>query len=273
LPSDLQLIKAPPEWRVVDFISDLHLQAAEPLTFAAWQKYLENTRAGAVFMLGDLFEVWVGDDAAAEGTQDSTSKTALGHPSFEAVCASVLKQASERFPLYFMHGNRDFLVGKKFCDSTGVTLLADPCIFEFRGERWVLSHGDALCLADVDYQAFRKTVRSPAWQAGFLAKPLNERRDIARGLRQQSEARKSAVAAYADADEDATLQLLAHTGARHLVHGHTHRPATHVLPGGLQRHVLSDWDLTAVPARAQVFRLSREEPGTASIGRIPLEQA
>lgn len=269
MPSDLQLIKAPPEWRVVDFISDLHLQANEPLTFAAWQRYLENTRADAVFMLGDLFEVWVGDDAAS----DSASPTGRGHPSFEAVCASVLKRASSRISLHFMHGNRDFLVGEKFCESTGLTLLDDPCVFEFHGERWALSHGDALCLADVDYQVFRKTVRSPAWQAGFLAKPLKQRRDIARGLREQSEARKSAAATYADADEEATLQLLSRASARLLVHGHTHRPATHVLPGGLQRHVLSDWDLTAVPARAQVFRLALEEPGTASSARIPLEQA
>lgn len=273
LPSELQVIKAPPTWRVIDFISDLHLQAAEPETFAAWQRYLVTTRADAVFILGDLFEVWVGDDATSHYGSDSTSNTGPGHPSFEAVCAGVLKLAAERFPLYFMHGNRDFLVGTEFCESTGATLLSDPCIFEFCGERWALSHGDALCLADVDYQAFRKTVRSPAWQTGFLAKPLVERRDIARNLREQSTARKAAATTYADADESATLQLLATAGARHLIHGHTHRPASHVLPGGLRRHVLSDWDLNAVPARAQVFRLSLAEPGTASIARIPLEQA
>lgn len=267
------MIQAPLEWRVVDFISDLHLQAVEPQTFAAWKSYLEHTSADAVFILGDLFEVWVGDDAAANAAAIAAFDAAGGHPSFEAACASVLKQASARLPLYFMHGNRDFLVGKAFCEATGVALLEDPCVFEFGGAHWVLSHGDALCLADVDYQIFRKTVRSPTWQAEFLAKPLYERRGIARELRAQSEARKKSAAAYADADESATLQLLAKAASSHLIHGHTHRPATHTMPGGLQRHVLSDWDLAAVPARAQVFRLSLNAAGSATITRISPEQA
>ena len=265
LPSEIPLITAPPQWRVVDFISDLHLQAAEPETFTAWKGYLENTRANAVFILGDLFEVWVGDDAVAGGT--------TGQPSFLNECAGVLKQASSRFPLFFMHGNRDFLVGQSFCTSTGLALLADPCALAFGGERWAMSHGDALCLADVDYQQFRKIVRTSEWQIDFLAKPLNERRDIARALREQSSARKISVPTYADADEGATLVLLKEAGASHLVHGHTHRPARHILPGGLQRHVLSDWDLAAEPARAQVFRLALNNDGTAGFSRISPEQA
>lgn len=250
---------------MVDFISDLHLQAAEPQTFAAWKNYLESTKADAVFILGDLFEVWVGDDAVAEA--------APGQTSFLNTCAGVLKQAAERLSLYFMHGNRDFLVGESFCASSDVALLADPCVLEFGAERWVLSHGDALCLADADYQQFRKIVRSAEWQVSFLAKPLHERHGIARGLREQSQAKNIAVTTYADADEGATLALLEATGATQLVHGHTHRPASHILPGGFQRHVLSDWDLEATPARGQVFRLVLGEEGVIRASRIAPEQA
>jgi UDP-2,3-diacylglucosamine hydrolase len=250
---------------VVDFISDLHLQAAEPQTFAAWKSYLENTKADAVFILGDLFEVWVGDDAVADA--------APGQTSFLNECAGVLKQTTERLSLYFMRGNRDFLVGQSFCASSDVALLADPCVLEFGAERWVLSHGDALCLADADYQQFRKIVRSAEWQANFLAKPLYERHGIARGLREQSQAKNIAVTTYADADEGATLALLAAARATQLVHGHTHRPASHTLPGGFQRHVLSDWDLAATPARAQVFRLALGQDGATRVSRIAPGQA
>jgi UDP-2,3-diacylglucosamine hydrolase len=259
------LIQAPPHWRVIDFISDLHMQAAEPQTFSAWRDYLQKTRADAVFILGDLFEVWIGDDAA--------SVAPLGEASFEAECAVVLKNASRRLDLFFMRGNRDFLVGKQFCASNGVRFLDDPCVLQLPAERWVLSHGDALCLADLDYQQFRKTVRSVGWQSAFLAKSLTERRELARQLREQSQARQRVMTEYADADESAVLALLAQTGARHLLHGHTHRPASHLLAGGLRRHVLSDWDLQAQPPRAQVLRLTFPVAGAAEISRIAPTQA
>ncbi len=265
MPSEHPLIQAPPHWRVIDFISDLHMQASEPQTFSTWRDYLQTTRADAVFILGDLFEVWIGDDAA--------SVERPGPLSFEAECAAVLKDASMRLALFFMHGNRDFLVGEQFCTANGVSLLDDPCVLQLPAERWVLSHGDALCLADLDYQQFRKTVRSADWQSAFLARPLTERRQLARQLREQSQARKRAMTQYADVDEGASLALLAQTGARHLLHGHTHKPRTHLLEGGSQRHVLSDWDLAAQPPRAQVLRLTIPLAGPAETSRILPAQA
>ncbi len=246
-------LKAPAAWRTVDFISDLHLQAGEPETFAAWQRYLANTPADAVFMLGDLFEVWVGDDAADE-------------PGFEADCLTVLRRASTRSALFFLHGNRDFLVGPRSMQASGVTLLGDPVAFEFQGRRWLLSHGDALCLDDVDYQKFRQQVRSPVWQQQVLAQPLATRLKLARDMRGQSEARKRSEVTYADVDTAAARAWLQAARADTLIHGHTHRPAEHELGDGLRRIVLTDWDLTAVPPRAEILRLNAT--GTA---RLPLD--
>jgi len=238
-------LSAPSTWRTVDLISDLHLQPGEPQTFEAWQRYLTRTTADAVFILGDLFEVWVGDDAASAG-------------SFEARCAEVLRQAAARRALFFMHGNRDFLVGDAFMASSQTRLLADPTALAFAGQRWLLSHGDALCLDDVDYQRFRADVRGAAWQQAFLAKPLAERQAIARQLRAHSEARKRSDAVYADADTPLARQWLQAAGASTLIHGHTHRPADHDLGDGLRRLVLSDWDTGATPPRAEVLRLTAD---------------
>lgn len=236
-------ITAPASWRTVDFISDLHLQANEPATADVWRHYLGHTPAEAVFILGDLFEVWVGDDVARPA-------------SFESVCADTLAHAASQRDIFFMHGNRDFLVGDALMARCGTRLLADPCVLVFDNRRWLLSHGDALCLDDAPYQQFRRLVRSENWQADFLAKPLLERQAIARGLRQQSEAQKQTAAAWADADDAMTRRWLADARASTLIHGHTHRPADHELGNGCQRVVLSDWDAAASPPRAQVLRLT-----------------
>ena len=240
---DLMELTAGPSWQAVDFISDLHLQASEPATFTAWQRYMQTTPADAVFMLGDLFEVWVGDDVLQER-------------GFEHQCAQVIEQTAAREPTFFMHGNRDFLVGSGLMTACNTTLLHDPTVLSFNDQRWLLSHGDALCLDDTAYMAFRQQVRSANWQQAFLAKPLAERQAIARGLRQQSEARKQTGAGYADVDAEAARQLLLQANASTLIHGHTHKPASHDLGKGLQRVVLSDWDATANPPRAEVLRLS-----------------
>ncbi len=229
----------------IDFISDLHLQASEPATFNAWHRYMQTTPADAVFILGDLFEVWVGDDVLLEH-------------GFESQCAKVMQQTAARIPVYFMHGNRDFLVGDALMKSCGVTLLDDPSLLVFNQQSWLLSHGDALCLDDADYMQFRKQVRSADWQASFLSKPLTERQAIARGLRQQSEARKDKGATYADVDAQAARQWLEQADCPTLIHGHTHKPATHDLGHGLQRVVLSDWDMAAPTPRAEVMRLSAQ---------------
>ena len=144
-------LTAPSHWRTVDFISDLHLQASEPATVAAFRHYLQTTPADALFILGDLFEVWVGDDAIDEPG------------SFEAEGCAALLAASRRLPLFFMHGNRDFLAGPSFLQRTGMVGLAEPTVLVFDGQRIVLSHGDLLCLDDVDYQRFRVQARSSAW--------------------------------------------------------------------------------------------------------------
>ncbi len=237
-------LAAPAGWRTVDLISDLHLQAAEPATFEAWRGYMQSTPADAVFILGDLFEVWIGDDAATL-------------PGFEAQCAEVLRQTAQRRPVHFMHGNRDFLLGAAFAADCGITLLADPTVLTLHGQRWLLSHGDELCLDDHEYLLFRARVRTTAWQQAFMARPLEERRALARSMRAQSEERKrDPGTAWADVDDNAARGWLRRADARTLVHGHTHRPADHSLGDGMRRLVLSDWDAVAHPPRAQLLCLS-----------------
>ncbi|MEY4267321.1 MAG: hypothetical protein RIS90_1856 [Pseudomonadota bacterium] len=240
----LAALTAPPRWRCIDLISDLHLQPGEPATVAAWQAYLQGTSADALFILGDLFEVWVGDDALAPGADG-----------FAADCVALLRSASGHRPVYLLHGNRDFLLGEAFAQAAGLQLLTDPCVLTAGSQRWLLSHGDALCLADTDYQRFRTEVRSPAWQQAFLAQPLAVRQAQARALRAQSEARKRIAGADADLDAAACRAWLASHRADTLIHGHTHRPAAHDLGQGWTRLVLSDWDASAHPARAEVLRL------------------
>jgi UDP-2,3-diacylglucosamine hydrolase len=235
-------LPAPANWRTVDFISDLHLQASEPATFDAWRSYMAATPADSVFILGDLFEVWVGDDV-------------LALPGFEADCAAVMRATAQRLPVFFMHGNRDFLVGDGLMAAAGTTLMHDPTVLSFNSQRFLLTHGDALCLDDHDYIAFRTQVRTPQWQQQFLAQPLAQRQAVARGLRDASETRKRAASDYADVDAAAARSWLTAAQAGVMIHGHTHKPATHDLGGGLQRVVLSDWDAAAQPQRLEVMRL------------------
>ncbi|MCJ7798165.1 MAG: UDP-2,3-diacylglucosamine diphosphatase, partial [Polaromonas sp.] len=141
----------------------------------------------------------------------------------------------------------------KLCNAS---LLDDPTVLAFAGQRWLLSHGDALCLGDTDYLKFRQQVRATTWQQAFLARPLAERQAIGRDLRQQSEARKRSGMVYADVDPAAARQWLEAANARTLIHGHTHRPAVHDLGQGLNRVVLSDWDAQAPKPRADLLRLT-----------------
>ena len=239
-------LRAPATWHTVDLISDLHLQASETATFEAWRHYMATTPADAVLILGDLFEVWVGDDAAAQDP-------------FLQSCADVLKRSAQRTHVAFMHGNRDFLVGRDFLAPCGVPTLLDPTLLELGAQRLLLTHGDALCLGDKPYQAFRLQARNPEWQHAFLSKPLAEREAFARSLRALSESQKHEGMSFADADPEMSLFWLQQAQAHELIHGHTHQPATHALGSG-QRHVLSDWSLDHAPIRAQVYRLHRDEP-------------
>ena len=237
----------------MDFIADLHLQAGEPATARAFHAYLQACAAEALFILGDLFEVWIGDDLLATDPQADPE-----FPFLSDCCAALREFAATR-ALYVMHGNRDFLLGPGFAAASGAKLIADPTLLCWGEQRALLSHGDALCLDDADYLAFRKQVRDPDWQAAFLARPLAERSAFARGLRAHSQARKrNANTVWADVDAACAAQWLRACGADTLVHGHTHRPGRHGLGLGLQRLVLSDWDAEARPARAQALRLDAE---------------
>ncbi|MFT3777302.1 MAG: UDP-2,3-diacylglucosamine diphosphatase [Ottowia sp.] len=249
-------LSAPAHWRTVDFISDLHLKTEEPATFEVWQRYLRHTPADAVFILGDLFEVWVGDDAAVPG-------------SFEARCGQVLSAA--RAELFFMCGNRDFLVAGAFLARHGVRPLADPTVLAFGGARWLLTHGDLLCTGDVAYQRFRAQVRTADWQQAFLARPLAERQAIARQMRAQSARHQADAGFYADADAGLARRWLVEAGAATLIHGHTHRPGDHALGTDatgrpLAQVVLSDWHIDGGTHRAQVLRLSAD----GALARIDL---
>lgn len=230
-------------WRCIDFLSDLHLQASEPDNFKAWAQHMASTPAQAVFILGDLFEVWVGDDVLA-----------CDNGAFERECVAVLQQAAQRLSIFWLCGNRDFLTGEGFAKAAHLRALPDPCVLQTAEQCVLLSHGDRLCLDDHDYQQFRQEVRSSAWQHAFLSRPLSERQAIAQGLRQQSKTRKQSGATYADVDAAAARHWLAQAQAQVLLHGHTHRPGDHDLGDGLSRWVLSDWDLHAQPPRGEVLR-------------------
>lgn len=221
---------------------------------------MERGCADAVFILGDLFEVWVGDDDPDD---------------FGIKCQQVLRHCAAKRPVFFMHGNRDFLVGSRLAESALISLLPDPAALVFSAKRWLLSHGDALCLADVEYQQFRATVRSIEWQSDFLAKPLVERQQIARGLRQRSEQRKAQTRTYADVDPTFAKEWLDKAQASHLIHGHTHRPGDGIVSGNLRRSVLSDWHLEADSLRAQVFRLSAagQPASSVTMQRLTPEEA
>jgi len=227
-------------WHHLTFISDLHLQASQQSTFQVWRQAMQSLQTDALFILGDLFVVWVGDDILKSPEGD-----------FVRQCCAVLRQVADRCPVYWMVGNRDFLWGDKAAQQSGMQTLQDPCVVETKQGRWLLSHGDALCIADTAYQAFRQQVRASQWQSDFLSKPLTQRLQIARDLRAQSEALKQTQTVWIDVDNAAALASLQQFGANVLIHGHTHQPALHTLSADHQRLVLSDWDAGATPARAE----------------------
>ena len=242
LPRPPATFVTPVGWRAIDVISDLHLSAGTPRAFDAWAAHLRCTDADAVFILGDLFELWVGDDMATRG--------------FEANCAAVLRDAATRRHIAFMAGNRDFLVGDAMLASLGVMRMEDPTLVVAFGAKTLFSHGDALCLDDVAYQRYRRVVRQAWAQRAFLGLPFSWRAAIGRLARRRSEAsRPGGPRTYADLDQNATVSWLHAADATTLVHGHTHAPRSHALGAGLTRLVLSDWDLDhAQPPRAEVLR-------------------
>jgi UDP-2,3-diacylglucosamine hydrolase len=216
------------------FISDLHLAEDRPQANERFIAFLEGEAraAQALYILGDFFEYWIGDED-------------LGEP-FNAVIAGLLRGLSRHgTQLYFMHGNRDFLVGAGFCEATGARLLEDPTVVQLEGEPTLLMHGDTLCTDDHDYQAWRRTARDPAWQAAFLAKSLAERRGTIMALREKSKAVIQAKPAeIMDVNDSAVREAFRRHGVRRLVHGHTHRSGHHRLEvdgRACGRWVLPDW--------------------------------
>jgi UDP-2,3-diacylglucosamine hydrolase len=215
------------------FISDLHLDDARPQITELFARFLasEARDAEGLYILGDLFESWIGDDDDA----------AL--PARAAHALRALRDSG--VPIHFMHGNRDFLLGADYAARAGMTLLADPTVIDLDGERTLLMHGDMLCTDDVEYQKFRMLVRDPAWQAQFLAKPLAERRAFAAQARGESRKQTAMKAAeIMDVNQAAVESAMRTHGVRRLIHGHTHRPATHrfAMDGtSAERIVLGDW--------------------------------
>lgn len=212
------------------FISDLHLCPADPATAQAFASFLSGParQAQALYLLGDLFEYWIGDDQLAD-------------PFYAARCRELVALAASGVPLYFMAGNRDFLCGQRFARACGLTILPDPATIEIEGETVLLSHGDLLCTHDASYQRYRRIVHHRAVQWLWRHLPRFVREKEARRLRErsQSETRRK-PADWTDVNPEAVEALLNQAGASHLIHGHTHRAATHQHTNGI-RHVLPDW--------------------------------
>lgn len=217
------------------FISDLHLCAERPHITHLFERFIAEIAPGAdaLYILGDLFEYWIGDDQL-DG--DSLARD---------VAQQLSRLATGGTKIFFMHGNRDFLVGERFAHDAGLTLLADPTSIDIGGAPVLLLHGDTLCTDDLAYQTFRNQVRSPAWQRDILAKPIAERVALAQSIRAQSDVEKSLKAeAIMDVNTGAVAKAFRDHRFPIIVHGHTHRPARHAhsIDGhACTRWVLQDW--------------------------------
>ncbi len=198
------------------FISDLHLDVDRPAAITRFLNFMEReaSQATALYILGDLFEVWIGDDDT--------------NPGYAPIVAALAKLKLQGIPCFFMHGNRDFLIGRRFATATGCELLAEHEVLTIEGERVLLMHGDLLCTDDKPYMALRAELRDPRWQREFLAKPTEERRAIAADLRQKSQAATTAkTEEIMDVNQSAVEAAMRQHDVPILLHGHTHRPGVH----------------------------------------------
>ena len=215
------------------FISDLHLESGRPEIGEQFLAFLAGSarEADALYILGDLFEAWIGDDDPS--------------PYYAEMKTAIRALADSDVPVYFIHGNRDFMIGDTFAAEAGVTILQDPHPLELHGENVLLSHGDALCTDDVEYQKVRAMTRNPDWQAMMMTKSVEERIAFAKQAREQSLARnESMTEEIADVNQAAVEQTIRESGVDILLHGHTHRPAVHPVEVDgrpAQRIVLGDW--------------------------------
>ncbi|MCG5524013.1 UDP-2,3-diacylglucosamine diphosphatase [Ectothiorhodospira haloalkaliphila] len=215
------------------FISDLHLDRDRPRTLEQFARFLTERAPGsdALYILGDLFEYWIGDDDPA--------------PHLDKILDILHRLSREGLPVYFAHGNRDFLVGEAFAERCGCTLLETETVVDLYGTPVLLMHGDSLCTDDEEYMQFRRMVRTCQWQSAFLARPLAERHAEAEAMRAQSQAStRSKSDRITDVNPGAVEDALRRNGVHTLIHGHTHRPAVHdfELDGHpARRIVLPDW--------------------------------
>ncbi|MFL6675769.1 MAG: UDP-2,3-diacylglucosamine diphosphatase [Massilia sp.] len=238
------------------FVSDLHLQESHPRTAEAFFRFLAERafHADKLYLLGDIFEYWAGDDD-------------LDTPFHQRVIGALRALSEAGVALYWLAGNRDFLVGAGFARAAGLTLLAEPHLIEVGGQRVVLVHGDAECTGDIKYMEFRAQVRQPAWQQQFLALPLAQRKAIIAGLREGSrEAHTTKSYEMMDVTPQAISELFEATAADVVIHGHTHRPALHEA-GGKRRYVLPDWELDAEPQRGGWIAMD----GSGAVTRYDLD--
>ena len=216
------------------FISDLHLEESRPDITEAFLGFLNGTASGVdqLYILGDFFEAWIGDDERT--------------PLQEQIAAALRKLRDSGTDIFLMHGNRDFLIGEDFCKRAGATLLDDPTVIDLHGTPTLLMHGDSLCTADVEYQKFRANMRNPQWQQMILQRPLEDRQQMARQLREISMAKNQGKEEFImDVTPEEVVKDMEAHGVQRMIHGHTHRPAVHeLIANGLpaKRIVLGDWD-------------------------------
>lgn len=212
------------------FISDLHLDEGLPQLTAAFEQFMARVapKASHLYILGDFFEVWVGDDDRSDFNLHIAS-----------LCRNYVEQGSK---LSLMVGNRDFLMGEAFAALCGATLLSDPTLINLNGTPTLLMHGDSLCTQDAEYMAFRQQSRSPEWQQQMLSQSLEARKAFAAQARQKSQSHNRMQADdIMDVTPAEVTKVMAEQGATRLIHGHTHRPARHTLPDHCERIVLGDW--------------------------------
>lgn len=216
------------------FISDLHLEESRPDITEAFLGFLNGTASGVdqLYILGDFFEAWIGDDERT--------------PLQEQIAAALRKLRDSGTDIFLMHGNRDFLIGEDFCKRAGATLLDDPTVIDLHGTPTLLMHGDSLCTADVEYQKFRANMRNPQWQQMIRQRPLEDRQQMARQLREISMAKNQGKEEFImDVTPEEVVKDMEAHGVQRMIHGHTHRPAVHeLIANGLpaKRIVLGDWD-------------------------------
>tara|TARA_B100000886_G_scaffold169186_1_gene115823 strand:+ start:199 stop:909 length:711 start_codon:yes stop_codon:yes gene_type:complete len=211
------------------FISDLHLEQNKPHLTKAFENFI-NSKLDShdeLFILGDFFEQWIGDD---------------NENGFIKSIKNILKlKTAKGLKIYFMHGNRDFLIGDKFCKEVGAKLLDDPFILKLNEKKVMLTHGDSLCTDDKEYQDFRNLVRNKDWQEDFLSKDLTERKEVAKNLREISSSENiTKDKAIMDVNQNEVLKIIKNYSLDVLIHGHTHRPYIHD-ENGVSRIVLGDW--------------------------------